>query len=51
MSILRKSNAVVLVLSAAFILSSATAQQVDDPEKPSDDIEGVIDKAPGEGGE
>ena len=51
MNILRKTNAVVFVLSAAFIVSPATAQQVDDPEKPSDAIEGVIDKAPGEGGE
>ena len=51
MNILRKTNAMVFVLSAAFIVSSATAQQVDDPEKPSDVIEGVIDKAPEEGGE
>ena len=51
MNILRKLNAVVVVLSAAFIVGSATAQQAGDPEKPSDDIEGVIDKAPGEGGE
>ena len=51
MNILRKSNAVVFVLSVAFIVSSATAQQVDDPEKPSDAAEGFIDKVPGEGGE
>ena len=49
MNILRKSNAVVFVLSAAFILSSATAQQVNDPEQPSEVIEGVADKARGEG--
>ena len=49
MNILRKSNAVVIVLSSAFILSLSTAQQVNDPEQPSGVIEGVTDKVRGEG--